>query len=97
MKRSRLLQIVKEEVASYITEYGMENLYYGSPGGYEQMVKTPYTNVIHFDDKDKWQIAAQQMGAVVRDRGDDWAAIMPNQDLIGTFSKMNLVGTLSTS
>lgn len=97
MKRSRLLQIVKEEVANYITEYGMENLYYNSPGGFESMSKTPYANVIRFDNKEKWQIAAQQMGAVVKDRGDDYAAIMPNQDLVGTFSKMNQNGTLSIS
>mgnify|MGYP003352617246 CR=1 FL=1 len=97
MKRSRLLQIIKEEVSSYIAEYGAENLYYNSPGGFESMAKTPYTNILHFDNKDKWQVTAQQMGAVVMDRGDDWAAIMPNQDLLGTFSKMNGNGTLSIS
>ena len=97
MKRSRLLQIIKEEVSIYMTEYGSENMYYNSPGGFESMTKTPYSDVIRFDDKEKWQITAQQMGAVVMDRGDDWAAIMPNQDLLGTFSKMNGNGTLSIS
>ena len=36
-----------------------------------------------------------QLGAIIQDRGEDWIAIMPNQDKIGTFSKINQTGTLS--
>jgi hypothetical protein len=38
-----------------------------------------------------------QLGATIQDRGDDWLAILPNQDKLGTFSKRNFIGTLTLS
>jgi hypothetical protein len=36
-----------------------------------------------------------QLGAVIQDRGEDFLAIMPNQDKLGTFSKSLQIGTLN--
>jgi hypothetical protein len=47
-----------------------------------------------FSNLERWKIIAMQMGATIQDRGDDWIAVMPNQDKIGTYSKLNSFGTL---
>ena len=49
----------------------------------------------HIDDVEKWKITAMQIGAIVKDRGDDWIAVMPNQDVLGTYSKVLQSGELA--
>jgi len=96
MKKSQLIQIIREEIRKELQEaYGMESLYYSAPSGYEQLPKGPDVRVQHFTNYEKWEIIAKQIGAVIQDRGDDWIAVMPNQDKLGTFSKLNRMGTLS--
>lgn len=87
-------EVIRQEVRAALKEYGMETLYFGNPGGVEQMPK-PERTLSRFTDPEKWKIAAQQMGAVIRDRGDDWIATLPDTTVIGTFTKMISLGTLS--
>jgi hypothetical protein len=95
MKRSELLKIVREEIQSVVKEYGMESLYF-TPGGFEQMGQRPEpARIQRFSTYETWEVAAKQHGAIVQDRGEDWIAVMPNQDKLGTFSKINRIGTLS--
>jgi hypothetical protein len=95
MKKSKFVQIVREEVQKQIKEYGSESMYYNSPGGFEAMQSHPEIRIQRFDNPEKWKVIAMQLGATVQDRGDDWLAVMPNQDKIGTFSKLNQTGTLT--
>lgn len=96
MKKSRLIQIIREEVRKKLQEaYGMESMYYSAPSGFEQMQNRTQVNIQRFEDPEKWKIVAMQLGAVIQDRGDDWIAVMPNQDKIGTFSKVTQLGTLN--
>ena len=95
MKKSRFLEIVKEEIQKQLSEYGSESMYYGSPGGFEQMGRAREMHVQRFESFELWKITAMQLGAIVQDRGDDYIAVMPNQDKLGTFGKMNPFGTLS--
>ena len=94
MKKSDLQKIIREEVRSVIKEYGMETMYFGNPGGFEQMPKGE-VHPVKFYDVNKWKLTAQQMGAVIRDRGDDWIATLPDTTIIGTFTKMISFGSLS--
>lgn len=95
MKRSKFLNLVREEIRTQLEAYGMEQIYF-APSGFEQMTQAPAERLIkRFDNPEQWRIYAMQLGATIQDRGDDWLAIMPNQDKIGTFSKMNQYGTIT--
>ena len=94
MKRSKFLEIVREEVRKQVEAYGMEQIYF-TPSGFEQMKRTPERMIKRFENPEKWKIYAMQLGATIQDRGDDWIAVLPNQDKIGTFSKMNQYGTVT--
>ncbi len=95
MKKSELIKIIREEVKRTIKEYGSESIYF-SPGGFEQLERNPEpARVQRFNSYESWEVNAKQLGAIIQDRGEDWIAIMPNQDKIGTFSKINRIGTLS--
>lgn len=91
---STVTELIRKEVRSALKEYGMETMYFANPGGFEQMPK-PERTVARFTDVEKWKIAAQQMGAVIRDRGDDWIATLPDTTVLGTFNKMISLGSLS--
>lgn len=95
MKKSELVKIIREEIRSVIKEFGSETLYF-TPSGFEQLGRKPEpARVQRFSSYESWEVNAKQLGAIVQDRGEDWIAIMPNQDKIGTFSKINNIGTLS--
>jgi hypothetical protein len=94
MKKSQLVQIIREEIRNYLNEYGSELMYYNAPGGFEQAKQIPELRLQRFSDPERWRIIAMQLGATIQDRGDDWIAILPNKEKIGTFSKMNQFGTL---
>lgn len=95
MKKSELVKIIREEIKSVINEFGSESLYF-TPSGFEQLGKKPEpVRVQRFSSYESWEVNAKQLGAIIQDRGEDWIAIMPNQDKIGTFSKINNIGTLS--
>ena len=95
MKKSELHKIIREEIRKALKEaYGMESMYYSAPAGTEQ-VPAKDVHVQRYDNLERWKITALQMGAVIQDRGDDWIAVMPNQDKLGTFSKMTYFGTLT--
>jgi len=94
MKKSTLLKIVSEEVRRAIQEYGMEQIYF-SPAGYEQMNTPREKRIQRYSEPEKWRITAMQMGAIVRDRGDDWIAELPDGKTLGTFGKMTQYGTLT--
>jgi hypothetical protein len=94
MKKSRLIQIIKEEVQLRLFEFGMEQPYF-TPAGFEQMNVPREKRIQRFTDPEKWRIIAMQLGAVVRDRGDDRIAVLPNGKILGTFAKMTQIGTLS--
>ena len=94
MKKSELIQIIREEIRKGLKEYGMESIYFNHPGGFEQAKRIPELRLQRFTNPEKWKIVAMQLGATIQDRGDDWIAVMPNQDKLGTFSKMNHFGTL---
>ena len=94
MKKSELRQLIREEVKKAIKEYGAESLYYSAPGGSEQIQQVSVPRTQHFTNIEKWKIVAMQLGATIQDRGDDIIAVMPNQDILGTFVKPNKVGEL---
>lgn len=95
MKKSELVKIIREEIKFVIKEFGSESLYF-TPGGFEQIGRKPEpARVQRFSSYESWEVNAKQLGAIIQDRGEDWIAIMPNQDKIGTFSKINNIGTLS--
>lgn len=87
-------EAVRKEIKAVLKEYGMETMYFGNPGGFEQMPKAE-VRPVKFYDVDKWKLTAQQMGAVIRDRGDDWIATLPDTTILGTFAKMISFGSLS--
>ena len=96
MKKSRLIQIIREELQKELQEaYGMESLYYSAPAGFEQLQNRTQVRIQRFDDAERWKVIAMQLGAVIQDRGDDWIAVLPNQDKLGTFSKVTQIGTLT--
>jgi hypothetical protein len=95
MKKSVLINIIKEEIQKQLHEYGSESLYYSSPGGSEQINSSQELRIQHYDNLEKWKVTAMQLGAVIQDRGEDFLAIMPNQDKLGTFSKSLQIGTLN--
>ena len=95
MKKSKFIQIVREEIQKQLHEYGSESMYYSAPGGFEQIGSIPEIRVQHFDDYERWKVISMQLGATIQDRGDDWLAVLPNQDKLGTFSKRNNYGTLT--
>jgi hypothetical protein len=97
MKKSKFIQIVREEIQKQLREYGSESMYYSAHGGFEQIASIPEIRVQHFDDYERWKVISMQLGATIQDRGDDWVAILPNQDKLGTFSKRNNYGTLTLS
>ena len=97
MKKSKFIQIVREEIQKQLHEYGSESMYYSAPGGIEQIGSIPEIRVQHFDDYERWKVISMQLGATIQDRGDDWLAVLPNQDKLGTFSKRNNYGTLTLS
>jgi hypothetical protein len=92
--RPEIAEIIRQEIRTALQEYGMETMYFGNPGGFEQMPK-PTQGPVRFDDVNKWKITAQQLGAVIRDRGDDWIATLPDTTVLGTFNKMISLGSLS--
>lgn len=92
--RPEISEIIRNEIRSALKEYGMETMYFAHPGGVEQMPK-PTQGPVRFDDVNKWKITAQQLGAVIRDRGDDWIATLPDTTVLGTFNKMISLGSLS--
>ena len=94
MKKSRLIQIIREEVSAALTEYGQELIYF-SPNGPEQTQQHADIHVRKYEDFEAWKVNALQKGATVTDRGDDWIAVMPNQDLLGKFDKATQLGTLT--
>ena len=94
MKRSKFIQLVREEIRMQLEAYGMEQIYF-APSGFEQMQRAPERMIKRFENPEEWRIYAMQLGATIQDRGDDWIAVMPNQDKIGTFSKMNQYGTIT--
>ena len=95
MKKSKFLEIVREEIQKQLREYGSESMYYSAPGGFEQIGSIPEIRVQHFDDYERWKVISMQLGATIQDRGDDWLAVLPTQDKLGTFSKRNNYGTLT--
>lgn len=94
MKKSQLIQIIHEEVSAVIKEYGQELIYF-SPMGVEQTQANADIINRKFEDFEAWKVNALQKGAVVTDRGDDWIAVMPNQDLLGKFDKATQMGNLT--
>jgi hypothetical protein len=94
MKKTELIKIIKEEVSKVLKEYGMESLYYGSPGGFEQIGSKQELRIQHYTNLEKWKVVAMQLGATIQDRGDDFLAVMPTQDPLGTFVKELQQGTL---
>lgn len=94
MKKSRFVQIVREEIQSALNEYGQELIYF-QPYGIEQIDKHAQINTRHYSNFEEWKVTAMQKGAVVHDRGEDYVAILPSQDKIGVFSKMTQVGNLT--
>ena len=94
MKKSQLIQIIREEVTSVIKEYGQELIYF-SPMGVEQTQANADIIDRKFEEFEDWKVNALQKGAVVTDRGDDWIAVMPNQDLLGKFDKATQMGNLT--
>lgn len=99
MKKSEFIKIIREEIRKELREaYGMESLYYSSPGGFEQATRSSddaSMRVRRFDDHEKWKVIAMQLGARIVDRGDDWVAELPDSSKLGIFSKINQVGTLT--
>jgi hypothetical protein len=77
-----------------IKEYGSESMYYSAPGGSEQIRQVSVPRTQHFTDFERWKIVAMQLGATIQDRGEDAIAVMPNQDVLGSFVKQNKVGEL---
>lgn len=94
MKKSELKQIIREEVRKLIKEYGAELIQYANPSSYEQIKQVPTPRTQRYDNHEKWKVTAMQLGAVITDRGDDYIAVMPNQDVLGTFDKMTKIGEL---
>jgi hypothetical protein len=94
LKKSQLIQIIREEVSAVIKEYGQELIYF-SPMGVEQTQANADIIDRKFEDFEDWKVNALQKGAVVTDRGDDWIAVMPNQDLLGKFDKATQMGNLT--
>lgn len=88
-------ELIRKEVRSALKEYGMETMYFANPGGFEQMPK-PSAGPVKFDNLDKWKVYAQQRGATLTDRGDDWIAVLPDTTVLGTFNKMSSLGSLTT-
>lgn len=93
-KFNDLMDAFTKELKS-IKEYGSESMYFSAPGGVEQASHSHVPRTQHYTSYEKWKVVAMQLGAVISDRGDDWLAVMPNQDKLGTFSKMTRIGTLN--
>jgi TRAP-type C4-dicarboxylate transport system substrate-binding protein len=93
MKLTEFRKLIREEIQKAIKEYGSSTMYF-TPGGFEQMSQNKETQLQRFDNLEKWKIRAMQLGAVIKDRGDDVIAVMPNQDKIGSFDKMIQSGQL---
>jgi len=94
MKKSELRHIIREEVKKAIKEYGSESMYYSNPGGSEQVRQVSVPRTQRFTDFERWTIIAMQLGATIQDRGHDAIAVMPNQDVLGSFVKQNNMGEL---
>jgi len=93
MTRAEFRKSIREEIRKVIKEYGSSSIYF-TPSGFEQMSQNKEAQLQRFEDLEKWKIRAMQLGAVIKDRGDDVIAIMPNQDKIGSFDKMTSSGQL---
>lgn len=93
MTRAEFRKLIREEIQKVIKEYGSSSIYF-TPSGFEQMSQNKETQLQRFEDLEKWKIRAMQLGAVIKDRGDDVIAVMPNQDKIGSFDKMISSGQL---
>lgn len=90
-----LRKLIRAEIKKAVKEaYGMELPYYSAPAGFEQANKIPEKRMQRFTDHEKWQVIAMQLGAVIKDRGEDWIAVLPNNKVLGTFGKMTRIGTL---
>lgn len=93
MTRAEFKKLIREEIQKVLKEYGSSSMYF-TPGGFEQMSQNKETQLQRFDNLEKWKIRAMQLGAVIKDRGDDVIAVMSNQDKIGSFDKMTSSGQL---
>ena len=93
MTRAEFRKLIREEIQKVIKEYGSSSIYF-TPSGFEQMSQNKETQLQRFENLEKWKIRAMQLGAVIKDRGDDVIAVMPNQDKIGSFDKMTSSGQL---
>jgi hypothetical protein len=89
-------EVIQTEIRKALKEYGAETMYFGAPGGVEQIGIGKTAPAPHrFYDLDKWKTTAMQMGCTLRDRGDDWIAILPDTTTLGTYDKMSNIGTLT--
>lgn len=95
MKKSDLLNIIREEIQSVIKEFNAGlNIPLGDPTMDQSAGATSPRNQ-HFYNKAKWRVIAMQLGAVVVDRGDDLKATRPDGTILGVFDKMTNIGTLT--
>jgi hypothetical protein len=94
LKKSQLIKIIREEVSAVLKEYGQELIYF-SPMGVEQIKKPAEVQLRKYNNFEAWKVNALQRGATVTDRGEDFIAVMPNNDLLGTYSKATQLGTLT--
>jgi hypothetical protein len=83
---------IKKTSLYTVSESNSESMYYN--GGFEQLQPKQEPRTQRYSDFEKWKILAMQIGAVVKDRGDDYIAEMPDKTKLGTFSKINQMGTL---
>jgi hypothetical protein len=94
MKKSEFLKIVREEIHNELREfYGAGQMMF-TPSGFEQMNNNAPAHNQRYDNHEEWKIVAMQLGAIIKDRGDDWVAYMPDQSIIGKFVKSLQYGTL---
>lgn len=95
MKKSDLLNIIREEIQSVIKEFNAGlDLPMGDPTMNQSAAATA-PQAQHFYDKAKWRVVAMQLGAVVVDRGDDLKATRADGTILGVFDKMANIGTLT--
>jgi hypothetical protein len=90
-----LRKLIRKQIQKALKESNSETLYFGNPSSIEQNRQPNELRIQRFDNLDRWKTNAMQLGAVVKDRGDDLIAVFPNQDVLGVFSKTNQVGTLN--
>jgi hypothetical protein len=85
-------EFLDDIVKNKLTEANSENMYFN--GGFEQIRPLQEPRVQRYSNFEQWKVLALQMGAVIRDRIDDYKATLPDSTILGTFSKINQTGTL---